>query len=237
VLNLAGFTPAPSLGAEDAARVEAATGLLDGMQNRLWLDAVLEGRYPGDVLERLSPALPEVIEDGDLEAIAAPLDFLGVNYYFDHHLAPGHGDLTEYPGGEGLVQRSEGPDVTATGWPVTPDGFRRMLVRVGREHPSAPPIVVTENGSAYDDEADPLDDPRRVAYLRRHLDALAGAVRDGADVRGYFAWSLMDNFEWAEGYTKRFGLARVDYGTLERRPRRSFETYRAIAAAQRDARP
>ena len=235
VLNLAGFTPAPSLPAAEAARVEAAAGLLDGMQNRLWLDAVLEGRYPQDVLDRLSPALPDAVAEGDLAEIAAPVDFLGVNYYFDHHLAPadGPGGLDEYPGGEGFVQQAEGPEVTATGWPVTPDGFARMLRRIHTEHPSAPPVVVTENGSAYDDGDDPLDDPRRVAYLQRHLGALAAAVRDGADVRGYFAWSLMDNFEWAEGYTKRFGLARVDYETLERRPRRSFEAYRDLVAAQK----
>jgi beta-glucosidase len=246
VLNLSGFGPAPSLGPEDAARVEAAVAPLDGVQNRLWLDAVLEGRYPQDVLDLLSPALPEVVQDGDLAEIAAPLDFLGVNYYNDQQLVPadrsgeqpGSGGTGEHPGDEGLVSHPEGDDVTAMGWPVTPDGFRRMLVRIGTEHPAAPPLVVTENGSAYDeDPADPLDDPRRVDYLLRHVRALTEAVRDGADVRGYFAWSLMDNFEWAMGYTKRFGLARVDYDTLERRPRRSFETYRAIAAAQRAATP
>jgi beta-glucosidase len=151
---------------------------------------------------------------------------------------PGSGGTGEHPGDEGLVSHPEGDDVTAMGWPVTPDGLRRMLLRIGTEHPAAPPLVVTENGSAYDDDpADPLEDPRRVDYLLRHVRALTDAVRDGADVRGYFAWSLMDNFEWAEGYTKRFGLARVDEETLERRPRRSFETYRAIAAAQRDATP
>ncbi len=242
VLNLAGAAPAPGLAAQDAGGVEAAARAIDGMQNRLWLDAVLEGRYPQDVLELLSPALPEAVRDGDLAEIAARLDFLGVNYYFDHQLAPAArpapAGTGEYPGGEGVETRAEGDDVTATGWPVTPEGLRRMLVRVRHEHPSAPPLVVTENGSAYDDDpADPLEDPRRVDYLLRHVRAVTDAVRDGADVRGYFAWSLMDNFEWAEGYTKRFGLARVDYGTLERRPRRSFETYRAIAAAQRDARP
>jgi beta-glucosidase len=216
------------------------------VQNRFWLDGVLEGHYPQDVIDLLSPALPEVIQDGDLAEIAAPLDFLGVNYYNDQHLVPADGSSeqpkvsrpAEIPGGEGLVSRPEGDDVTAMDWPVTPDGFRRMLVRIGTEHPSAPPLVVTENGSAYDeDPADPLDDPQRVDYLLRHVRALTEAVRDGADVRGYFAWSLMDNFEWAEGYTKRFGLTRVDYETLERRPRRSFETYRAIATAQRAATP
>jgi beta-glucosidase len=198
------------------------------------------------VLDLLTPALPDAVQDGDLAEISAPLDFLGVNFYNDHQVAPADRPggraapaLTgEYPGGEGLVKRPEGDDVTAMGWPVTPDGFRRMLVRIGTEHPSAPPLVVTENGSAYDDDpGDPLEDPRRIDYLVRHLRALTEAVRDGADVRGYFAWSLMDNFEWAQGYTKRFGLARVDYDTLERRPRRSFETYRAIAAAQRAATP
>jgi beta-glucosidase len=241
VLNLAGFVPAPSLPAQDAALVEAAVAPLDGTQNRLWLDALLEGRYPQDVLELLAPALPEAVQEGDLEQIATSLDFLGVNYYFDHQLAPTREPLPagtgEYPGGEGLRAVAEGPDVTAMGWPVTPEGFRRMLVRIGREHPGAPPIVVTENGSAYAEGADPLDDPQRVDYLLRHVRALTDAVRDGADVHGYFAWSLMDNFEWAQGYTKRFGLARVDYDTLERRPRRSFDTYRALTAAQRGATP
>jgi beta-glucosidase len=124
------------------------------------------------------------------------------------------------------------------GWPVTPGGFRDILVRIGAEHPSTPPLVVTENGSAWaDDPADPLSDPQRVGYLLRHVQALTDAVRDGADVRGYFAWSVMDNFEWAMGYTKRFGLTRVDYGTLERQPRRSYGVYRDLTAAQRAGTP
>ncbi len=241
VLNLAEFVPAPSLPAARAALMEAAALPLDGVQNRLWLDALLEGRYPQDVLDLLAPALPDAVREGDLEQIAAPLDYLGVNYYFDHQLVPRQEPLPpgtgEYPGGEALGVVAEGPDVTAMGWPVTPDGFRRILLRIGREHPGAPPVVVTENGSAYPDGPDPLEDPQRVAYLLRHVAALTQAVREGADVRGYFAWSLLDNFEWAQGYTKRFGLARVDDDTLERRPRRSFDTYRALTAAQRAVTP
>jgi beta-glucosidase len=204
------------------------------------MDAVLEGRYPKDMLDLLAPALPEAVEPGDLEEIAAPLDYLGVNYYFDHQFAPAPGGraLGEYAGVTGLQGVAEGPDVTAMNWPVTPEGFRDILVRVGTEHPSAPPLIVTENGSAYDDDpADPLQDPPRVRYLLQHVQALADAVRDGADVRGYFSWSLVDNFEWAQGYTKRFGLTRVDYDTLERQPRHSYGVYRDLIAAQRGATP
>ena len=126
----------------------------------------------------------------------------------------------------------------SNGWPVTPDGLRTILLRVGREYPSAPPLVVTENGAAY---ADPvgadgrpdLDDGPRVSYLLDHLEVLDRAVADGADVRGYFAWSLLDNFEWAEGYTQRFGLVHVDFTTQERTPRRSYAVYRDAITAQR----
>ena len=240
VLNLANVTPAPGLPPDEAERVRAALAPIDGVQNRAWLDALFEGRYPQDVLDLLAPALQEAVHDGDLEEIAAPLDYLGVNYYFDHQMAPAPGDapLREYAGVRGLQAVAVTPEVTAMNWPVTPGGFRDILVRIGAEHPSAPPLVVTENGSAWDDDpADPLDDPQRVGYLLRHAQALTDAVRDGADVRGYFAWSLMDNFEWARGYTKRFGLTRVDYETLERQPRRSYGVYRDLMAAQRAGTP
>ena len=125
------------------------------------------------------------------------------------------------------------------GWPVTPDGLREILVRIGRDYPDAPPLVVTENGAAQDDpppgDDGVVDDAPRVDYLLAHLDATAAALRDGADVRGYFAWSLLDNFEWAWGYTQRFGLVHVDFETLRRRPKRSFEVYRRAIAAARHA--
>jgi beta-glucosidase len=251
VLNLYPLLPAAGLSAADAAGVGEITRLMDGVQNRWWLDALFEGHYPADVCDRLSAELDGVIRDGDLERIGAPLDFLGVNYYSDHFYRPaaepGPPDSGAYPGGALVELADPGPDGTTMGWPVTPDGLRDILRRVGLAYPAAPPLLVTENGAAYDDDLQALaaaltgagsagaaiDDPQRVRYLRRHLEAVARAVRDGADVRGYFAWSLLDNFEWAEGYRQRFGLVRVDFDTLERRPRRSFEVYRDAIAGQR----
>jgi len=125
------------------------------------------------------------------------------------------------------------------GWEVNPDGLRALLSPLGREYPSLPPLYVTENGSAYDDElADDgaVHDTERVAYLEAHLDAVAGAIEDGADVRGYFAWSLLDNFEWAWGYAKRFGIVRVDYETQERIVKDSGLAFARIARVARSAR-
>jgi len=125
------------------------------------------------------------------------------------------------------------------GWPVTPDGLREILVRIGRDYPDAPPLVVTENGAAQDDPPPGgdgvVDDAPRVDYLLTHLDATAAALREGADVRGYFAWSLLDNFEWAWGYTQRFGLVHVDFESRQRRPKRSFHAYRQAIEAARHA--
>ncbi|MFN0281048.1 MAG: GH1 family beta-glucosidase [Kineosporiaceae bacterium] len=217
---------------------------VDGLRNRLWLDPLLRASYPPDVLELLSPALDGVVLDGDLELVAQPLDFLGVNYYHDETLVPadpsGRDDEGAYPGAGAVRTADPGDDVTDMGWPVTPSGLTAVLARVRRDYPTAPPLVVTENGAAYDDEPSAVaaagadgvvDDPRRVRYLLAHLDALAVAARAGVDVRGYFAWSLLDNFEWAFGYTKRFGLVRVDFETLARTRRRSYEVYRAVIAA------
>jgi beta-glucosidase len=123
---------------------------------------------------------------------------------------------------------------TAMGWEVNPDGLRDLLVRLGRAYPQLPPLYVTENGSAYDDEVvdGAVHDPERVAYLRAHVAAVAEAIAAGADVRGYFVWSLLDNFEWAWGYDKRFGIVRVDYGTQERIIKDSgLEFARIIAGA------
>ncbi len=173
------------------------------------------------------------MHDGDLATIAQPIDFLGVNYYHDDNVS-GHplpatasgglrptGKPTSSPfvGSEHVTFPSRGLPRTAMGWEVNPDGLRTLLSRLGREYPPLPPLYVTENGSAYDDVVTPdgaVHDTERVAYLEAHLDAVAGAIADGADVRGYFAWSLLDNFEWAWGYAKRFGIVRVDYETMER---------------------
>jgi beta-glucosidase len=123
------------------------------------------------------------------------------------------------------------------GWEVEPEGLYELLVRLDRDY--RVPIVITENGAAFDDPPavdGVVEDPRRVAYLEGHLDAVARAIADGVDVRGYFAWSLMDNFEWSRGYSKRFGIVRVDYETQRRTVKRSGEWYRDLIARTRDAR-
>jgi beta-glucosidase len=130
----------------------------------------------------------------------------------------------------------EGYPRTAFGWPVVPEGLRELLVTMEQRYGDAlPPVYVTENGCAYDDAPDEtgrVDDPQRIEYLDAHLRAIAGAIEDGVDVRGYYTWSLMDNFEWAEGYTKRFGLVHVDFETQRRTPKSSYSWYRDVIAAQ-----
>ena len=241
VLNL--FPARAVAGKAGDPAVAEAVRVVDGVQNRWWLDAIFRGRYPDDVLAILAPALDGVIEDGDLAEINAPLDLLGVNYYNDQLVdAGGPPERTlsgAYPVPPEITAGEPEGLATSMGWPVTPDGLRETLLRIGRHYPDAPPLVVTENGAAQDDPppgADGVvDDGPRVDYLLAHLDATAAALRDGADVRGYFAWSLLDNFEWAWGYTQRFGLVHVDFESQRRRPKRSFHAYRRAIAAARHA--
>jgi beta-glucosidase len=207
----------------------AAARAEDGFRNRWILDPVLRGAYPEDLVRRFEQILPTVL-DGDMEAIATPLDFLGVNYYRRHVVAAG-------PNGSGpvVVEVPDG-EHTAVGWEVYPDGLYELLVRLHEEY-GPPPLYVTENGAAFGDVRTngTVDDPRRTAYLDRHLAAVARAIEDGVRVDGYFVWSLLDNFEWARGYGPRFGLVYVDYGTLERVPKQSYYWYRDFIAAQRGA--
>ncbi|GGM40773.1 GH1 family beta-glucosidase [Dactylosporangium sucinum] len=202
-LNLANTLPAPgTTGLDDEIR------RLDGLSTRMYLDALVHGRYPDDVLRDLAArGAPLPVEDGDAALIAAPLDVLGVNYYFDTVL-----------GADGTEVRA-GP-VTGMGWPVTPHGLTALLLRLHREYPGLP-VVVTENGTVMPDDAD------RTAFLSAHVDAVERAVAAGADVRGYFVWTLLDNFEWGHGYGPRFGLVEVDHATQRRTPRGSFHWYRA----------
>ncbi|WP_433324672.1 glycoside hydrolase family 1 protein [Spirillospora sp. CA-294931] len=222
---------------EDAAAVRA----YDALHNRLFTDPLLLGRYP-DLTAFGVDAVPGV-RDGDLDAIAAPLDALGVNYYNPVRVAaPGRG------GGEGPSGLSEaGPEldglglpfvdvpiegtpVTAFGWPVVPDGLRELLVGMRDRYGAAlPPLVITENGCSADDAVGPdgtVDDPDRIAFLDGHLRAVHRAIEEGVDVRGYFVWSLLDNFEWSEGYHQRFGLVHVDFTTQRRTPKASFHWLR-----------
>ncbi len=200
----------------------AAAHRHDGLRNRMFLDPLHGRGYPADVMARLDDLAPRVAE-GELAAIAAPVDFLGINYYFPEFVAaaPGQGPL------EARVVEREGVERTAFGWEVAPQGLVDLLLRVQRDYAPAP-IFITENGSTYEDvvSADgSVHDGERLSFLVRHLEAARRAREAGVRLEGYFAWSLMDNFEWAEGYLRRFGLVHVDYATQRRTPKASGRWY------------
>jgi beta-glucosidase len=208
----------------------AAAHLMDGFHNRWFLDPVLRGGYPVDMVDELARRFGplDAVHEGDLKTINEPIDFLGVNYYFSTRV---FADPDEPLLGVGVAP----PDANTTsmGWEVTPGSLYELLVRIKREYGDLP-LVVTENGAAYDDEAPTngyVDDPRRLDYLRAHLESIERAVAAGVDVRGYCAWSLLDNFEWQHGYSKRFGIVYVDYPTLRRIPKASALWYRDLIAA------
>jgi beta-glucosidase len=198
----------------------------DAIGARIYLDPLLRGAYPADLVDELAArdiALP--IQDGDLDIISTPIDVLGVNYYTDSVFSgvDENGNTTSADGLPVERRIDRGLPQTAMGWDIRPDGLRVLLERLHRDYPGTP-MVITENGAAFDDVADDngfVDDTNRVDYLDTHLGAVADAQAAGANVRGYFAWSLMDNFEWGEGYAKRFGIVRVDYDTQVRTPKRS----------------
>ena len=196
---------------------------------------MLLGRYPDGIAE----LMPGPVEE-DLAVINAPLDFYGLNYYNPTRIAdPGSPVEAEGRIADDLPFKTvavEGYPRTAFGWPVVPDGLRETLAGLRTSYGDAlPPVYVTESGCAYDDvvgQDGAVHDPDRIAYLDAHLRAVAQAIEEGVDVRGYYTWSLLDNFEWAEGYTKRFGLVHVDYDTQRRTPKDSFGWYRDLIAAQ-----
>src|SRR5215471_6109276 len=207
---------------------EAAAWQVDGQGNRWFLDPIFRGVYPADLLERNELVAP-VVRDGDLETIAAPIDFLGVNNYFRFVVGAG-------ADGPRFVADPEAPH-TEMGWEVYPDGLYRLLVRVAEDY-APPAIYVTENGAAFGDvrvHDGAVHDPERTSYLETYIDAMARAMGDGAPVKGYFVWSFLDNFEWGHGYSKRFGLVYVDYPTLERVPKDSFHWYRKLIASRQGA--
>jgi beta-glucosidase len=222
----------PIWAASDSIEDQAAADLYDSLWNRLFSDPILRGRYP-DGFDELMP-----VRDGDLDLIRTPLDFYGLNYYNPIRVGdPSAGEAAAPL--EGLpftMLPIEGYPTTDFGWPVVPDGLREVLVWMDTEYPSLPPVHITESGCAYDD-GPPVDgrihDQRRIDYLASHLEAVEAAIAEGVDVRGYFTWSLLDNWEWAEGFTKRFGLVHVDYDTQVRTPRDSYFWYRDRIAARR----
>jgi len=210
---------------------------IDGIHTRWWFDSILSGRYPADIVDDFG-RLADCILPGDAAEIAQPIDWIGVNYYHDilvRGIRPDEGAVDRarsYPTVAGTTMSDVRSVHTDMGWPITPEGFTTLLVRLHTDYPNLPPLYITENGCAYDDPV--VDgrcaDPRRIDYLDLHLRALHAAIEQGVDVRGYFQWSLMDNFEWALGYDMRFGIVHVDFDTLERTPRDSALWYRDVIA-------
>lgn len=247
-LNL---TVADPVDPTDAGDLDAARRI-DGQFNRFFLDPIFRGEYPADVLEDVAGlGFESVVQPGDLEIISSPIDMLGVNYY--------HGELvgahppvgqtmstaapsvrpkrSPFPAAEGVYWHLRDLPVTAMHWEVQPEGLTRLLVRIQEEYagPATVQLAVTENGAAYDDVVSPdgaVHDVERVEFLEAHLAAILDAIDQGVPVRGYFYWSLMDNFEWAWGYDKRFGIVRVDYDTQERTPKDSAIAYTRIIAGR-----
>ncbi|GAA1878654.1 GH1 family beta-glucosidase [Actinomadura bangladeshensis] len=201
---------------------QPAADAFDAFMNRLFTDPVLLGRYP----ELMGDA--PYIRSADMSVIASPIDFLGVNYYHPTRLTtPSEGplpfdiaDITEYP-------------TTGMGWPIVPDAFLSLLRTLDTRY-DLPPLYITENGCSFPDEIGPdgtVDDSSRIEFMDAHIKAVRTAIDEGVDIRGYFAWSLLDNFEWAEGYHPRFGLVHVDYETQKRTPKKSYNWYRDLVAS------
>jgi beta-glucosidase len=235
-LNLHVFRPEGPTGQEAARRVDA-------VGNRIFLGPMLEGAYPQDLFGDTAGITDwSFVQAGDLEAIKQPIDVIGINYYSTSRVrlhegggvaarndGHGGGEANPWPGAEAVeFLPLEGP-LTDMGWNIDPQGLTDLLVSVHERYPDLPQMV-TENGAAFPDvvEDGAVHDEQRIDYLRRHFAAAQEAIARGVDLRGYFVWSLMDNFEWGYGYSKRFGIVRVDYDTLERLPKDSAKWYAEV---------
>jgi beta-glucosidase len=218
--------------ASESEADRAAASRLDGHHNRWFLDAVLRGFYPTDLVDlyeqRVGPL--DVVQDGDLELIAQPIDFLGVNFYRPNLVAATDDSVLL------LREVPQDREQTAMAWPIVPEALTELLLRVKRDYGDLP-LVITENGAAFDDllAQGAVEDERRVDYLREHIAAVDRARAQGVDIRGYYVWSLLDNFEWECGYDKRFGLIYVDYPTQRRIPKRSALWYRDLITSRNGA--
>ncbi|MDX6391636.1 MAG: beta-glucosidase [Streptosporangiaceae bacterium] len=226
----------PAWPASDSEADQAATYAYDILQNRMFTDPVLLGRYPdltpfGLRGDGAASGLA-CVRDGDLAVISAPVDGIGVNYYNPTRLSALPGSPLPFQ-----MEPIPGYPVTAFGWPVVPAGLTELLGLLAERYGAAlPPLYITENGSSCDDKlaADgTVDDQFRIDYIDGHLRAVHAAIRDGIDVRGYFHWTLADNFEWTEGFHQRFGLVHIDHDTQARTPKASYDWYRDLIAAQR----
>ncbi len=235
-LNLAQVDPA-----SDKAEDHVAAQHVEDIANNIFLEPILRGRYPALLLEQTRHITDwSFVLDGDLNEISAPIDVLGINYYtparvaaplegpdagrrWSNDPAASNPGPSPWPGTDRAFSVPQPGPYTAMGWPIAPEGLTRLLLDVHGAYPEVP-LVVTENGCAYEDTVDTdgmVHDKARIDYLREHLAAVHAAIAAGVDVRGYYLWSLMDNFEWAWGYTQRFGIVHVDYETLKRTPKDS----------------
>jgi beta-glucosidase len=239
-------------GASDSPADQQAQRHVDEVSNKIFLDPVLRGEYPATLIQETKHITDwSFLRDGDLSAIHAPIDVLGINFYSPTLVAAATPELARqvtatwvndpqsspgpsaYPGTDLAFSLPQDGPYTAMGWRIEPGSFTELLQRVHRDYPDVP-LMITENGAAFDDVVSPdgsIHDPDRRAYVREHLQAVHAAIAAGVDVRGYFLWSLMDNFEWAWGFSKRFGIVHVDYETQQRTPKDSAFWYRDVIAA------
>ena len=220
----------PVMAASDSPADRQAVARHDAFRNRWFLDALHGRGYPAEPLQMMGADAP-LVAPGDLDAIAVATDFLGVNYYFP--------EVVKDDAAGGFLRTSvvlpEGRERTDFGWEVAPEGLRALLGRIARDY-APKEMYVTENGSCYDDEVGAdgsIDDGKRRDYLIRHLAAVCQSRQDGVPVKGYFAWSLLDNFEWSEGYLRRFGIAYVDFATQKRTLKSSGQWYRAFLGGEK----
>jgi beta-glucosidase len=231
--------PIKVLGDASTDSIERARQIADADLNGLYLEPVLHGCYPAQARTAVLPP-DSLIAAGDLATIAQPIDFLGVNYYSSLYLRPG--DPADLRKDEGKTETGV-PDVveyrpdwlerTAMDWLVDADGLYDLLMRLSKDAPGLP-LYVTENGRAVEDYVNPegtVRDPERVRFLHQHLSAAAKAINDGANLSGYYVWSLLDNFEWGWGYQKRFGIVFVDFATQRRIPKASADFYASVIRA------
>lgn len=239
----------PTLPASESPADHAAARRIDARKNRFFLDPLFKGSYPEDMLEEVSHlGFADVVQDGDLNLVSAPLDFLGANYYrrfvvraasaedqgtpivVDDEAPSAGTEATPYVGCEDVEFVPSGLPRSTMGWEVDPEGLHQLLTRLPRDY-QVPPLYITENGMALYDEpndAGEIDDQERIKFMQAHLRAAHQALEDGVDLRGYFAWSLLDNFEWSLGLEKRFGLIHVDYKSQARTPKASAHWYKAL---------
>jgi beta-glucosidase len=217
----------PAYAASDTPPDRTAAERMDGWYNRWFLDAVYRGAYPQDMTEYYAQQLGatlDVVQASDLKLISAPTDFLAINYYNPQRVTGGSGG--PLPQINWLPARGA---ITAAGWEINPGALHDLLVRIRRDYGDVP-ILITENGAAFSDaiKDGEIDDPERIAYLYSHLVAVQRAIATGVPVKGYFTWSLLDNFEWNLGYSLRYGITYVDFASQRRTPKRSAAWYRDL---------